>query len=234
MGMRPNPPDDREPVLHTTAGDLPLHEYHLRAGDHAWSILHTGAVLSHDEESRFLREQRDRVPYGVVLWPAALALAHELVARAEALPGTRMLELGAGTGLPGIVAATCGARVVQTDRQAMALAVCAGNAARNGVTGIEHRVADWSAWDDATRSDWIVGSDILYAATAHDALRRIFAANLAPGGRVLLSDPFRKPSFALLEAMEADGWRIALSKWNVGDATVAPRPIGVFELAAPE
>ena len=230
--MAPNPPDDRATVLHTTAGDLPLHEYHLRSGGHAWTIVHTGAVLSHDDEQRFLRERRERVPYGVVLWPAAIALAHELVERGDALAGTRLLELGAGTGLPGIVAATLGARVVQTDRQAMALAVCARNARRNGATGIEHRVADWGAWDDATRYDWIVGSDILYATSAHDALRRILETSLAPGGRVLLSDPFRAPSLALLEAMEADGWRIVLGRWRVeGDAS--PRGIGVYEMTPP-
>jgi len=230
--MPPTPPDDLATVLRTTAGDLPLHEYHLRSGDHAWTIVHTGAVLSHDEEQRFLREERARVPYGVVLWPAAIALAHELVERADALPGTRLLELGAGTGLPGIVAATLGARVVQTDRHAMALAVCARNARRNGAAGIEHRAADWDAWSDATRYDWIVGSDILYAAPAHAALRRILETSLAPGGRVLLADPFRAPSLALLEGMEADGWRVSLARWRVeGDAS--PRGIGVYELTAP-
>ena len=230
--MPPTPLDDDPTVLRTTAGDLPLHEYHLRDGGRAWTIVHTGAVLSHDDEQRFLREQRDRVPYGVVLWPAAIALAHELIARADALPGTRLLELGAGTGLPGIVAASLGARVVQTDRQALALAVCARNARRNGATGIEHRVADWSAWDDAGRYDWIVGSDVLYAAAAHEPLRHILATSLAPGGRVLLSDPFRAASLPLLERLEADGWGIALARWRVeGDAS--PRGIGVYELTPP-
>ena len=56
-----------------------------------------------------------------------------------------------------------------TDRQALALTVCARNARRNGAAGIEHRVADWETWSDAARYDWIVGSDILYAASAHGA-----------------------------------------------------------------
>src|SRR5206468_11698 len=54
----------------------------------------------------------------------------------------------------------------------------------------------------------------------------------ARGGRVLLSDPFRGASLRLLEALEADGWGIALTKWDVGEGT-APRPIGVFELEPP-
>jgi predicted nicotinamide N-methyase len=229
------PPNESAGTLATPAGEVPLAEYRLRLAGREWGVLHTAAVLSHDDEQRYLRDERERLPYGVVLWPAAIALAHDVAARADALGGRRVLELGAGTGLPGIVAASLGARVVQTDRHELALAVCRRNGARNGVAGVEYRLADWAAWDDPARYDWIVGSDVLYGAAMHPHLRRIFADALAPGGRVLLSDPFRAPSLALLEAMEGDGWGVAMSKWNVGEdaAGADPRPIGVFELTPP-
>jgi methyltransferase-like protein 23 len=103
----------------------------------------------------------------------------------------------------------------------------------NGVTGITQRLHDWSEWHDAERYDWIIGSDILYGESMHPHLRAIFEGNLAPGGRVLLSDPFRATSFRLLEAMEADGWTIGLTKWTIGEEGT-PRPIGIFELQPPE
>jgi predicted nicotinamide N-methyase len=193
-----------------------------------WTIGHTGAVLSREQELEFLRsESATKRPYGIVLWPAAIALAHELASRE--LAGKRILELGAGTGLPGIVAASRGARVVQTDRQQLVLHVCKQNAERNGVTTIEHRLADWTAWEDTERYDLILGSDILYAPPVHPSLRHIFETNLAPHGTVLLADPFRDTSMGLLEAMEAEGWRITLDKWTVGVAP-PPRPVGVFAL----
>lgn len=225
-------PASDDTTLRTSIGDFALQEYRLQAGGRAWSVLHTDAVLTLDDEARFLGEQAARLPYGVVLWPAAVALAHDVSVRAGALRGRRVLELGAGTGLPGIVAASLGAHVVQTDRQALALAVCRRNGARNGVRGIAYRIADWEAWDDTARYDVILGADILYAERLHPHLRRILETNLAPGGRVLLADPFRTPSLRLLEALDADGWQLAMSRWNVGTED-GPRPVAVYELAPP-
>jgi methyltransferase-like protein 23 len=142
------------------------------------------------------------------------------------------LELGSGTGLPGIVAASLGGRVAQTDRNELAMEVCRRNGVLNGVEMIEYRLAEWETWDDAERYEWIVGSDILYGEEMHPHLRRIFESNLTRCGRVLLSDPFREASLSLLEAMEEGGWRITLTKWGVGEEG-ALRPIGVYELEPP-
>ncbi|HMQ29771.1 MAG TPA: hypothetical protein PKD53_03545, partial [Chloroflexaceae bacterium] len=139
---------------------------------------------------------------------------------------------GGGTGLRGIVAASLGAGVVQTDRHEQALAICARNGARNGVAGVERRRADWNAWEDIERYPLIIGSDILYAEATHAALRHILEVNLASGGRALLADPFRGPSIQFLEQLEAEGWAVSVSTWSVGEEET-PRPIGIFELAPP-
>jgi predicted nicotinamide N-methyase len=212
----------------SSIGDLPVEEYRLRVAGREWTILHTGAILTFEDEQRLLSET-NRPPYGVVLWPAAIALAHEVGVRGEAFRARSVLELGAGTGLPGIVAASLGAKVVQTDRHELALSVCRDNGRLNGIHAIEYRQADWAQWDDPTRYDWIVGADILYSAAIHPHLRGILESNLAAGGCVLLADPFRSASLRLLEALEQDGWRIEMTKWNVGEDG-APRSVGVFEL----
>jgi methyltransferase-like protein 23 len=215
-------------VRDCAAHRLPLHEYHLRLDGREWVIAHSGAILSEWDEQRYLSEDRSRAPYGLALWPASIALAHELVSRASELRGRRILELGAGTGLPGIVAATYGAHVVQTDRLDEALTIGRLNAERNGIRSIEHRLADWTTWTDTQRYDLILGADVIYAPRLQPSLRTIFDTNLAPGGRLLLGDPFRSASIRMLEAMEADGWKVAMTKWRLGGEW-GERLIGGFE-----
>ena len=223
--------DSQAPLLHTADGHTyPLHEYHLRLAGREWVILHTGVILTYADEAQFFRDLRDHLPYGVALWPAAIALAYELASRADTLAGTTVLELGAGTGLPGIVAASLGATVVQTDRQELAMTVCTRNAQQNGVVGVEHRLVDWEEWTDKQRYDWIIGSDILYGEQMHPHLQHIFETNLVQGGRILLADPFRGISLRLLEALETQSWNITVSKWNLGDEE-NPRAVGIFELS---
>jgi methyltransferase-like protein 23 len=101
-------------TLRTSAGEVLLHEYRLSLGERSWSFLHTGAVLTMDQEQEYLAREHDRMPYGAMLWPASIALAHDLSTRAEQLRGKRVLELGAGTGVPGIVAASLGAHVCKS------------------------------------------------------------------------------------------------------------------------
>jgi predicted nicotinamide N-methyase len=215
--------------LQTSAGEIVLHEYRLALGGRAWSFLHTGAVLTLAEEQRFLEQEADRLPYGVMLWPASIALAHELLARADELAGKRVLELGAGTGVPGLVAASLGARVLQTDRSDVALHISAMNAERNHVTRVERKLVDWESFESDSPYDLILGSDVLYATTMHARLRAICEAHLAPGGRVLFSDPFREQSLPMLEAMEAGGWRASLAKWSI-ELAHGQRSIAVYEL----
>jgi predicted nicotinamide N-methyase len=223
---------DPEKLLRTSAGDFPLHEYRMRVGGREWRILHVGSAISYADEKNFLSGIAGHLPYGVTLWPAAIALAHDVACRAGAFAGKRVLELGAGAGLPGIIAASFGGQVMQTDRYEIVMSVCKRNAAINGLKTIEYSLADWVMWDKPDQYDWILGSDILYGEEMHAHLRQIFESNLIAGGRVLLSDPFRAASMKLLEAMEKDGWKITVAKWNVGEEEPL-RSIAVYELEPP-
>jgi predicted nicotinamide N-methyase len=218
------------PLLRTSIGDFTLHDYRLSSGSRSWSFLHTGAIVTMEQEQQYLACEQDRLPYGVMMWPACIALAHDVLAREHELAGKRVLELGAGTGMPGIVAATLGAHVLQIDRSEAALHVCGLNKERNRATTLEVREAEWETFHSDVKFDLILGADVLYVTTMHDRLREICEAYLAPGGRVLFSDPFRAQSLPMLEAMEASGFAVSLAKWSI-EVESGVRTIAVYEAA---
>src|ERR671939_1023973 len=88
-------------------------------------------------------EQDQFLHYWADLWPSAVALA-DVVARRPPT-GKRVLELGCGIGLPGIVAARgAAADVLLADWSADAIAFAADNAACNGVR-VRTAVASWES-----------------------------------------------------------------------------------------
>jgi predicted nicotinamide N-methyase len=153
------------------------------------------------QEQEYLSREEGRLPYGAMLWPASIALAHE-VGRAEQMRGKRVLELGAGTGVPGIVAASFGAEVLQVDRSEVALHLCMANAQRNAQTRLQARAAEWETFHSDEPYDFIFGADVLYVTTMHERVSAICETYLAPGGSALFSDPFRPESMPMLEGMD--------------------------------
>lgn len=109
-----------------------------------------------------------------IVWPAEEALARTLVERSYRWKSTGVLEIGAGLGLAGIVAAVAGApKVLLTDREKLTLGLAMQSAARNEV-GDKVSV---SAFDWSDRSKWptpwgglVVGADVLYDEEVVDPL----------------------------------------------------------------
>ena len=149
----------------------------------------------------------EETPLWVELWPSSLALAR-WIWDSDYLPGKSVLELGAGLGLPGIVAGLKGANVLQTDYAAEALEVAKETAALNMVNGIRTEVADWRNFDISESFDCIIGSDIMYHPELNPYLKQIFKNNLRPGGTIVMADAGRKDSLAFIRELLREGWQV--------------------------
>ena len=135
-------------------------------------------------------EHDEFLPYWAELWPSGVALARALAPRA--LRGARVLELGCGLGLPSIVAARAGGRVLATDWSPAAIELLRANAERNGVS-LELEVVSWAAPEpllERAPFDLVLAADVLYERRNVPVL-----ADLLPrlGREVLLADPGRPP-----------------------------------------
>lgn len=198
---------------------IPLTTWALNIAQRTWQIT----AVQNQDALLDAAAQLEHIPYGFLLWESAIGLAHWLVEQVAAVPGKRILELGAGVGLPGLVASTLGAQVWQTDHDTHALALAAHNADQNGVAGITSVLADWCAWDHGAQYDLLIGADILYERAMHPYLEAIFQRNLAPGGQLLLTDPCRPQAFEFATHLENRGWRFA----------VASRPVQLLPASKP-
>jgi predicted nicotinamide N-methyase len=124
-----------------------------------------------------------------------------------------VLELGCGLGLPALVAARLGARVIATDCHPDVPAFLERNAALAEVA-IEYQALDWRVADelDALRErhgpfDLVLGSDLLYEAELANTLGPALARLCGPRTRVLLADPGRPHLQEAVSVIEACGFR---------------------------
>ncbi|NXN12569.1 MET23 protein, partial [Indicator maculatus] len=106
--------------------------------------------------------------YGMYVWPCAVVLAQYLWAHRGSLPGKRVLEIGAGVSLPGVLAAKCGADVTLSDSEE--LPQCLQNCRRSCLLNhLPHVPVIGLTWGQLSPEllalppvDIILGSDVFF------------------------------------------------------------------------
>ncbi len=188
----------------------------VTVGDHSWQL-----TVVPDQAVFFeVYDAFEDPPHGFLLWESAIGLARFLDQQPRWVRGKRVLELGAGVGLPGLVAQQLGAEVWQTDHQSDLLALTALNGRQNGDPPIQRFLADWRRWTHTERYPLILGADILYDRALHFYLEHIFHRNLEPGGRLLLADPGRVQALEFMVRLEEHGWRVDLETLTVPEVAM--------------
>lgn len=112
--------------------------------------------------------------YGLFVWPCSIILAEYVWQQRSRFSGATVVELGAGTSLPGLVAAKVGADVTLTD-QSDKLQVLENMKRECILNRLDCKVVGmtWGVWDESIFSlcpNFILGADVLYDASAFDDL----------------------------------------------------------------
>jgi ETFB lysine methyltransferase len=137
--------------------------------------------------------------FGVV-WASGLELAE--FSSHHALDGKRILEIGCGLALSGIVCSRRHADVTASDRHPLAGEFLRQNLSLNHLPAMPYVEVDWTAPPGSLgRFDLVLASDVMYEPGHPEELSRFFERHLSPGGEVVVVDPGRGGSGRLKRAL---------------------------------
>jgi predicted nicotinamide N-methyase len=143
-------------------------------------------------------DDEDKVPLWADIWPAARGMAQYIWEYVN-FTDKQVLELGAGVGLSGVVAALKGAKLTVTDYNEQALNLTQENLILNGIKDAESFLGDWRSFALEKQFDWIIGSDVLYDPKLNSHILDIIKKNLLPEGKLLFSHPGRLPTYEFID-----------------------------------
>jgi predicted nicotinamide N-methyase len=201
----------------------------VAVGQHAFTLLlpaEPDAFLEQLEDFETSDQPHFADPYWAKLWPAAINLAAAIIRRPFP-PGTRILELGCGSGLVGLAALASGMDVTFSDYVPKAIELALENAARNGYSGGRGLVLDWR---DPPNEQWqvILAADVTYDRTHIELLLNVLDRMLATGGVAWFGDSGRGPAEEFIHRARSRGWNVRLT--GLDDQPLTASVLGQFQL----
>ncbi|XP_051869670.1 EEF1A lysine methyltransferase 3-like [Pristis pectinata] len=142
--------------------------------------------------------------FSAYVWEAGVALCRYFEKQNASFTGKRVIELGSGTGIVGILTTLLGGEVTMTDKPNI-LKQIENNVSINIPSACRHRVKVRAlTWGEdhtsfPTDYDFILGSDIVYSSVSYPALMETLRHLANQGATIYLSSELRKrngsPSF---------------------------------------
>jgi len=140
-------------------------------------------------------------PLWAKAWEASWVLA-DFLAGLPPESEKRLLEIGCGLGLVGVVAASFGHRIVMTEHNPDAMEFARANAELNHCSDVEILDLDWNNPAIYSRFDYIVGSEVVYHEKDLEPLKKLFERLLKPDGEVILCEGIRKTTLDFFKEMQ--------------------------------
>ena len=128
------------------------------------------------------------------IWPSSVALSDYLIHQffPTNLTGTKVLEVGCGTGLPGVVAASLGAFTMFSDMVPVTLEAVKETCRLNHISNFDTCTLDWSEKiKSKERYDYVIGSEVFYDEAILVDIAYVLEQVLTPGGKGIFCDPNR-------------------------------------------
>lgn len=141
-------------------------------------------------------------PFWAKIWPSAIALSSFLKTEPDWIEGKRVLELGAGIGLPSFVMASHAAEMIVSDHAPEAVALMEKNIQYLGLHHARAMCLDWNDFPDDIKAETVLLSDINYAPDQFEPLLALIRKFLEQGATIILSTPQRITITPFAEALQ--------------------------------
>ena len=130
-------------------------------------------------------------PFWAKIWPAAKAMADFLEAELPYIKNKRVIEIGAGVGLPSFTIAKHAAEIIISDYATEAVELIEKNIEHLGLTNTKAMCLDWNDFPTNIKADVVLLSDINYAPTEFNALLHLIEKFLTQGSTIIITTPER-------------------------------------------
>ncbi|MCW3086882.1 MAG: methyltransferase protein [Sediminibacterium sp.] len=141
-------------------------------------------------------------PFWAKIWPTAEEMAAFLKAEPHWITGKRVLELGAGIGLPSFTMAQHAAGMIISDHAAGAVSLIEKNIQYLDLPHVRAMCLDWNHFPDGIQTETLLLSDINYAPDQFGPLLTLIRKFLAQGATIILSTPQRITINPFAEALQ--------------------------------
>ncbi len=153
-------------------------------------------------EHLLARDNTTPFPFWAQIWPSAKAMASFLKAEPQWIEGKKVLELGAGIGLPSFTIAHHASEMIISDHAAAAVALLEKNIGYLGLGHVKAVCLDWNHFPDSTKAETVLLSDINYDPDQFGPLLALIRKFLAEGATIILSTPQRITITPFAEALK--------------------------------
>ncbi len=170
------------------------------------------------------------------IWPSSVALSEYLIHQffPTKLARMKVLEIGCGTGVPGVVAAQLGAFTMFSDMVPVTLEAVKETCRLNHLSNFDTCILDWSAKiQSKERYDVVLGCEVFYDEAILANIAHVLEQVLAPGGKGIFCDPNRLGldtiELAFQEKFNLSIQQIPLN-WSPRKAVGIQKMVYVYEL----
>jgi predicted nicotinamide N-methyase len=130
-------------------------------------------------------------PYWAKVWPSAIALVKVLQKHPNLIRDKKVLELGAGIGLPSLLMASEAKTIQVSDYDSEAVELLRKNIAHLQLQNVQALQMDWNDLPENIDPEVIILSDVNYDPTQFETLTKLIEKFIHQGCTIILSTPQR-------------------------------------------